>query len=92
MVQQGTRVEFAMKVKVVIHQADDGYWAEVPALPGCFSEAETAEDMLASIREALESTLIAYKDQGMMVPWRSEEISEPGGQVHWLELDQESLV
>jgi predicted RNase H-like HicB family nuclease len=27
-----------MKIKVIIHQAEEGgYWAEVPAIPGCFA-------------------------------------------------------
>ena len=43
-----------MKIKVVIHPADEGgYWAEVPALPGCYSQGETMEEMLANIREAI---------------------------------------
>ena len=47
-----------MKFKVLIHEAEEGgYWAEVPALPGCFSQAETMDEMLANIREAIECHL-----------------------------------
>ena len=43
-----------MKLKVIIHEADEGgYWAEVPALPGCFSQGETTDEMVANIREAI---------------------------------------
>jgi predicted RNase H-like HicB family nuclease len=43
-----------MKLKVIIHDAEEGgYWAEVPALPGCVSEADTWDEMLANIREAI---------------------------------------
>ena len=43
-----------MKIKVVIHEADEGgYWAEVPALPGCFSQGETREEVRNNIREAI---------------------------------------
>lgn len=43
-----------MKLKVVIHAAEEGgYWVEVPALPGCFSQGETREEVLANIREAI---------------------------------------
>ena len=29
-----------MKLKVVVHEAEEGgYWAEVPAVPGCATEA-----------------------------------------------------
>ena len=44
-----------MKFKVVVHEAEEGgYWANVPALPGCVSEGDTMEEMLANIREAIE--------------------------------------
>jgi len=45
-----------MKYKVVIHKAEEGgYWAEVPALPGCFSQGETLEEVKANIKEAIEA-------------------------------------
>jgi len=44
-----------MKFKVVVHSAEEGgYWAEIPALPGCLSEGETYDEVLANIREAAE--------------------------------------
>ena len=44
-----------MKFKVVIHKAEEGgYWAEVPSLPGCFSQGETIEEVKANIKEAIE--------------------------------------
>ena len=47
-----------MKFKVVIHEAEEGgYWANVPALPGCVSEGETMGEMLANIRDAIECYL-----------------------------------
>jgi predicted RNase H-like HicB family nuclease len=47
-----------MKIKVVIHEAvEGGYWANVPALPGCVSEGDTWDEMLANIREAIECYL-----------------------------------
>jgi predicted RNase H-like HicB family nuclease len=47
-----------MKFKVLVHPAEDGgYWAKVPALPGCVSEGETHEEVLANIREAAEGWL-----------------------------------
>jgi predicted RNase H-like HicB family nuclease len=49
-----------MKMMVVIHEAEEGeYWAEVPALPGCFSEGESMDEMLANIREAIVGCLSA---------------------------------
>lgn len=47
-----------MKLKVLIHPDETGgFWAEVPALPGCVSEGETLEETLANIREAAEGWL-----------------------------------
>ncbi len=36
-----------MKLKVIIHKAEEGgYWAEVPAIPGCATQGETMGDIL----------------------------------------------
>jgi predicted RNase H-like HicB family nuclease len=44
-----------MKFKVFVHPAEEGgYWAEVPALPGCVSEGDTLDEVLSNIREAAE--------------------------------------
>jgi len=32
-----------MKLKVIIHEAEEGgFWAEVPAIPGCATQAESS--------------------------------------------------
>ncbi len=47
-----------MKLKVLVHSAEEGgFWAEVPALPGCVSEGETLDETLANVREAAEGWL-----------------------------------
>jgi len=47
-----------MIVKVVVHNAEEGgFWAEVPALPGCVSQGETEEELLVNIREAIAACL-----------------------------------
>ena len=47
-----------MNVKAIIHEEDGGgYWAEVPALPGCSTQGETMEELLANLREAIEGYL-----------------------------------
>lgn len=47
-----------MKLKVVVHEAEEGgYWAEVPAIPGCATQGETFEELLANIYEAVEACL-----------------------------------
>lgn len=47
-----------MKLTVVIHQAEEGgYWAEVPAIPGCATQGDTYEDLLKNVYEAVEGCL-----------------------------------
>ena len=47
-----------MKLKVVIHRAKEGgYWAEVPAIPGCASQGETYDELLRNIHEAVRGCL-----------------------------------
>jgi predicted RNase H-like HicB family nuclease len=47
-----------MTFKAIIHEAEEGgYWAEVPALPGCVTQGETIEDVTLSLREAIEGWL-----------------------------------
>jgi len=47
-----------MKIKVVVHEAEEGgFWAEVPAIPGCASQGETMDELLANIHEAIEGCL-----------------------------------
>lgn len=47
-----------MKLKVVIHEAEEGgYWAEVPAIPGCATQGETFEELLGNLYEAVEGCL-----------------------------------
>jgi predicted RNase H-like HicB family nuclease len=47
-----------MKIKVIIHEAEEGgYWAEVPSLPGCITEGDTYDELIANIKEAVEGCL-----------------------------------
>jgi predicted RNase H-like HicB family nuclease len=47
-----------MKLKVVIHEAEEGgFWAEVPAIPGCATQGETFEELLTNLYEAVEGCL-----------------------------------
>ena len=47
-----------MKIKALVHQAEEGgYWAEVPAIPGCATQGETFEELLRNLQEAIEGCL-----------------------------------
>jgi len=47
-----------VNIKAIIHEEPDGgFWAEVPAIPGCATQGETMEELLANLREAIEGCL-----------------------------------
>ena len=47
-----------MKLKVIVHDAaEGGYWAEVPAIPGCATQGETFEELLSNLYDAVEGCL-----------------------------------
>ncbi len=47
-----------MTLKAIIHEAEEGgFWAEVPALPGCVTQGESTEEVTANLREAIEGWL-----------------------------------
>lgn len=47
-----------MKIKAIIHPAEEGgYWAEVPAFPGCITEGDTIEEVVANLKDAIEGWL-----------------------------------
>ena len=55
-----TEVMKPQQIKVVIHEAEEGgYWAEVPAMPGCATQGETLEELLLNLYEAIEGCLKA---------------------------------
>lgn len=47
-----------MRLKVIVHDAEEGgFWAEVPSIPGCATQGETFEELLANLYEAVEGCL-----------------------------------
>ena len=47
-----------MKIKAVVHEAEEGgFWAEVPAIPGCATQGETMDELLRNLHEAIEGCL-----------------------------------
>ena len=50
--------DYQVKIKVIIHEAEEGgFWAEVPAIPGCATQGETREELIANLHEAIEACL-----------------------------------
>jgi predicted RNase H-like HicB family nuclease len=49
---------FTMKLTVIVHEAiEGGYWAEVPAIPGCATEGDSWDELLSNLYEAIEGCL-----------------------------------
>ena len=52
-----------MKIKVIVHTKETGYWAEVPAIPGCATQGNTFEELLQNLYEAVEGCLLVDTEQ-----------------------------
>jgi predicted RNase H-like HicB family nuclease len=53
-----------LKIKVVVHEADEGgFWAEVPAIPGCATQGDTYDELMANLHEAIEGCLSVDVEQ-----------------------------
>lgn len=60
-------VGWSLRLKAIVHEAEDGgFWSEVPALPGCFTQGESIKELEANIHEAIEGWLLAAEpaDEG----------------------------
>ena len=43
-----------MTIKAIVHPAEEGgFWAEVPVLPGCFTQGESLEEVHENLKEAI---------------------------------------
>ena len=62
-----------MTIQAVVHKAvEGGFWAEVPSIPGCATQGETMDELLANLREAITGCLSVAVD---------EPLADPDGQV-----------
>jgi predicted RNase H-like HicB family nuclease len=58
-----------MKLKVIIHNAEEGgFWAEVPAIPGCMTQGETTTELIENLYDAVEGCLSIDMDQITLNP------------------------
>ena len=47
---------------------EGGYWAYVPALPGCFTQGETLDEVVRMAQEAVQGFVGALLDKGQEIP------------------------
>lgn len=57
-----------MQYLVVIEQADTGFGAYVPDLPGCIAAGKTREEVLELIQEAIDFHIEGLREQGVAIP------------------------
>jgi predicted RNase H-like HicB family nuclease len=57
-----------MKYLVVVEQGENGFGAYVPDLPGCIAAAETEQEVVELIREAIEFHIEGLREHGEHVP------------------------
>lgn len=55
-----------MKALVYPEPEAGGFSAEVPALPGCYTQGETLEEVQANLREAAEGWLDSVHDEAVV--------------------------
>jgi predicted RNase H-like HicB family nuclease len=49
-----------MKIRIVVHVAGEGgFWAEVPAIPGCATQGDSMDELMQNLHEAIEGCLSA---------------------------------
>jgi len=57
-----------MKYTVIIEEGDSSYGAFVPDLPGCVAAAETKEEVLELIKEAIDLHIEGLKEESAVIP------------------------
>lgn len=63
------------KANVVIHAAEEGgYWAEIPSMPGCFSQGDTLPELQRNMVEAAQCWIgmeVMIAMEGLRLPSRT---------------------
>ena len=57
-----------MRYAIVIEQGSTSFGAYVPDLPGCTAAAETRDEVVRLIREAIEGHIQLLREDGQPVP------------------------
>jgi predicted RNase H-like HicB family nuclease len=57
-----------MRYAVVVEKAENNFSAYVPDLPGCVAAAESREEVLELIREAIDFHVEGMRDAGEAIP------------------------
>ena len=68
-----------MRYAVVVEKGETSFGAYVPDLPGCVATAETKEEVLQLIHEAIEFHVEGLREDGQPIP-------EPSSSIEYVEV------
>jgi predicted RNase H-like HicB family nuclease len=68
-----------LKYAVVVEKGETSFGAYVPDLPGCIAAAETKEEVLRLIHEAIEFHVEGLREDGQTIP-------EPSSSIEYVEV------
>lgn len=68
-----------VKYAVVVEKGENSFGAYVPDLPGCIAAAETREEVLRLIHEAIEFHVEGLREDGQTIP-------EPSSSIEYVEV------
>lgn len=50
-------MEGSLEYRVIVHNEDGGFWAEVAEIPGCFASGDSMEELREALEEAISMCL-----------------------------------
>ncbi|MDJ0580469.1 type II toxin-antitoxin system HicB family antitoxin [Crocosphaera sp.] len=66
----------SQKRTILLYPDEDGYIiAEVPSLPGCFSQGKTKKEALENIQEAIDLHIEVLQERGELIPEDNIEVT-----------------
>ena len=68
-----------MRYAVIIEEGENSFGAYVPDLPGCVAVAETKEEVLTLIQEAIDFHIEGLREDGQPIP-------EPSSSVEYVDV------
>ena len=68
-----------MRYAVIIEEGENSFGAYVPDLPGCVAAAETREEVVRLIQEAIDFHIEGLREDGQPIP-------EPSSSVEYIEV------
>lgn len=68
-----------MRYAVIVEVGENSFGAHVPDLPGCIAVADTREEVLELIQEAIQFHIEGLRQDGLSVP-------EPSSSVEYVEV------